>query len=187
MPGANPVTPVISALFFLAGRCQGWVEMPEKVEGSGQRRRWQQDTRGGGRRSQPLGGYCELLVSPWGCAGGGSSAPTLGTPAPPCWVGLVTLSCPQSSGGGRADPSSPEVFAALSTLVTPPTAPVPALLDCPQPPELPLKGLEVPSPSCPFSCQRPGPSSQPAPGHAWEAVPGRGWKHCGLGIVLSWE
>lgn len=108
--------------------------------------------------------------------------PSLGTLAPPCWVGLVTLFCPQSSGGGWAGRSSPEVFAALSTLVTLPTAPVPALPGSPQPPELPLKGLEVPPPSCPFSC---GLGSQPVPGHVWEAGPEWGWKH--RGIVLSWK
>lgn len=119
MPGANPVTPVISALFFRAGRCQGWREMPEKVEGSGQRRRWQQDTHGGGRRSQPLGGCCESSCLRGAVPGEAALCPLR---APPCWVGLVTLSCPQSSGGAWADPALPR-----SLLPSPPWSLLPQL------------------------------------------------------------
>lgn len=65
------------------------------------------------------GWVLRVLVSPWGCAGGGSSVPTPGTP---CWVGLVTLSCPQSSGGAWADPALPR-----SLLPSPPWSLLPQL------------------------------------------------------------
>lgn len=173
MPGANPVTPVISAVSFLAGRCQGCMERPEKVEGRGQ-----QDTHGGGWCSQPVGGYCELLVCLWGCARGRQLCAHSG-------VALVTLSHPQSSGDGQAE-------AQLSRGLCCPLCPghsshssCPSTSRLSQPPELPLKGLEVPP--CPCSCSSPGHSSQPVPEHTWEAGPEPAWKRRGRGIVLSWK
>lgn len=56
----------------------GLVESPEEVEGTGQR--WQGDICSGGQQSQPWGGYCELLVSPWGCARGRQLCAHPGTP-----------------------------------------------------------------------------------------------------------
>lgn len=113
MPGADPVTPVISALFS-CWMMPGLDERPEEVEGRG---------RGGGgsrtpRWSQLVGGHCELLVGL--CQGEAALCP----PWAP-WGGLGGTVPSQSSGL-----SSPEVFAALSAQVTPPTAPVPALPAC---------------------------------------------------------
>lgn len=151
MPGANPVMPVISAVFFLAGRCQGWRERPG---GRG----------GGGSRTPTVqaGGHSWVLRAPRGalsvglCRGGAAPCPR--------WGGVGdTVPSPEHRGW----PSSPELFAALSAHVPPPTAPVPAL-GLSQPPELPRKGLEVPPPPAPAAVTPlPGHSSQPVPEPAW--------------------
>lgn len=145
MPGANPVTPVISAVFFLAGRCQGWMGRPEKVEGREQRGRWQQDT----HTEVTACGWvlCAPRVSAGPCRGRQLCAHT-GHPG----VGLVTLSHPQGSG-----PGSPEDFAAHSS--GPSTSRLSQLQSCP---------------SRDWRCHPPrarGHSSQPVPAHPWEAVP----------------
>lgn len=143
MPGANPVTPVISAVFFLAGRCQGWMGRPEKVEGRGQRGRWQQDTH---TEVTARGWVCELLVSLRGRARGRQLCAHPGHPG----VGLVTLSHPRGSGVFAAHPSHSS---------GPSTSRLSQLQSCPS------RDRRCHPP------RARGHSSQPVPAHPWEAVP----------------
>lgn len=122
-------------------------------QGSEEERRGQQDTHGGGR-------YCKLLVSPWGCARGSSSVPTLR------W-GWWHCPIPRAEGVAGLRLSSAEAFAALSAQVSPPPAPLPALPDCHSLQSCPSRGWSCHPRPVPAPVTTLGHSSQPVPGHAW--------------------